>query len=115
MDSKLNSGFNPNYLSHPWFKTKWFKITLTAVAVVAVILVVLFNQQIGNLLRFFGSKAALETGNITLDGTNATASNYFLFNGTNGYTADTWDPATGNWVTNKNAVKVEDNKLMINP
>lgn len=96
-----------------WFKTKWFKFTLTALAIVAVILVVLFNQQIGNLLKFFGSRAANETGNASLQGSNSTAPDYFL---ANGFSASEFDPATGAWVSNDNAVKVDEatNRLMIN-
>ncbi|AKM84860.1 TPA: hypothetical protein DHW58_00040 [Patescibacteria group bacterium] len=40
-----------------FFQTRGFKIGLVIAAVVAVVLVVLFSEQIGNLLKFFGSKA----------------------------------------------------------
>ena len=96
----------------PWFRTKWFKVTLTALGVIAVILVVLFNRQISDLLNLFGSRAALETKNIVLDGTN-TQDGYFLGNG---YTADSWDPATGNWTSNNNAVQIDNqDRLVITP
>jgi len=116
MDSKLNSGLNPNYstLSHPWFKTKWFKIILTALGVVAVVLVVLFNQQIGDLLRFFGSKAALEIQTLTLGGTtDINNSDHFLFN--NEYKSEIWNETLGDFELDMNAVKVDSNgRLMIN-
>ncbi len=96
-----------------WFKAKWFKITLTALAIVAVVLVVLFSQQIGNLLKFFGSWAANETGSASLQGANNTATDYFL---ADGFSASIYNPLTGNWEPNDNAVKVDDatNRLMIN-
>lgn len=102
-----------NQIAVPWFRTRWFRFTLTAVGIVAVILIVLFNRQIGNLLKFFGSKAAFETNPITLDGANSTAPGYFL---ANGYTDEKWDPASGNWVAG-NAVMVDptDNSLRIKP
>lgn len=119
MDNKLNSGFDSNYLSRPWFKAKWFKITLTALGVVAVVLIVLFNQRIGDLLKFFGSKAALETADLTLDGTNATAPNYFL---ANGYSAEIWNAAAdggnGAWEVKNNSVivdTIDNDTLKINP
>lgn len=50
--------------------TKKLKIILTVSAVVAVVLIVLFNKQISGLLNIFGSRAALDQGSITLDGNN---------------------------------------------
>lgn len=112
-NQSASSWSQPNRISAtPWFRAKWFKGTLTALVIIAVILVVLFNRQIGDLLNLFGSRAALETKNFVLDGTNL-QDGYFLGNG---YTADSWDPATGNWTSNNNAVQIDSqNRLIIAP
>ena len=79
----------------------------------AVVLVVLFSQQIGDLLKFFGSKAALQTSNFVLEGVNATAPNYFL---ATGYHADIWDSVNGTWLSDNDIVTVDAlNRLIINP
>ena len=109
MDKDFVSTFNhPNLVTTTlWFKTKWFKIVLTALGIVAVVLVVLFSQQIGDLLKFFGSKAALQTSNFVLAGNN------FL---SNGYQAEIWDATNNTWVGNQNIVTVDPlNRLIINP
>lgn len=90
---------------HPWFKSRMFKGVLIAIGVIAVLSIVLFNQQIGNLLRFFGSKAALDTDTITLDGTS------FL----NNHTAELWNTTLNDWESNNNAVDVQNNRLIIKP
>lgn len=42
-----------------FFQTRGFKIGLTILAAIVVVLVVLFSEQIGNLLRLFGSRAGV--------------------------------------------------------
>lgn len=108
-----NSNLGVQESAVAWFKARWFKITLTAVAIVAVILVVLFSQQIGNLLKFFGSRAANEAGTAGLQGANNTAADYFL---ADGFSASRYNATTGTWDADNNAVKVDDatNRLMIN-
>ena len=49
------------------FKSKT-KIIITASAILAIILIVLFNKQIGNLLNTFRGKAESIIKNITLSG-----------------------------------------------
>lgn len=52
-----------------WFKSKAFRVGALILAIAAVVLVVLFSRQIGDLLELFGLKAARETQTITIDGT----------------------------------------------
>ncbi|MFH0905217.1 MAG: hypothetical protein V1826_00640 [bacterium] len=52
-----------------FFQTKKFKIGLTAAAGVAVVLLILFSQQIGQLLNLFGSKADISTRSLSFCGT----------------------------------------------
>ncbi|MFH0912472.1 MAG: hypothetical protein V1807_02335 [Patescibacteria group bacterium] len=108
MKNQLHSG-SYRYLSNlsGGAKTQPVKIILIAIGVVAVILIVLFNRQIGELLNLFGSRAALETGNIVLD------SNNFL---SSGYEASIYDPVNGTWTPNNTAVGVNpENRLVIIP
>lgn len=51
-----------------WFRTKIARTILLVLAVIAVVALVLFSNQIGKLLELFGLKAAIpqEVGNITL-------------------------------------------------
>lgn len=46
-----------NKIPQYWFKTRAFKIILIVAAVVAVVFVVMFSEQIGNLLDRDASKA----------------------------------------------------------
>lgn len=96
---------NPNII---W--QKFSRPILAVIAVIAVVLIVLFNQQISNLLELWGIKAAPVTGTAGLQGSDPTASDYFL----NDFSASVFDPSTGNWVDDNEAVKVENNRLMIN-
>ena len=106
MEYNLMSGIQKTVT--PWFKAKWFKITLTVLGVMAVVLVVLFSQQIGNLLKFFGSKAAVQTSTFVLDGNN------FL---NNGYSAERYNSVSNTWEPDNSAVIVEPgtNRLIVNP
>lgn len=118
-NQSASSWSQPNRISAtPWFRAKWFKVTLTALGVIAVILVVLFNRQISDLLNLFGTRAALETKNFVLDGTNL-QDGYFLGVGDNeiaGYDAAIWDPLSNTWTSNNNAVQIDNqNRLVITP
>jgi len=53
----------------PWFRGKLARIVLISVGTVAVILLVLFGKQIGQLLNLFGTKAGNEQI-IVLDSNN---------------------------------------------
>jgi len=89
---------------------KFSRPILAVIAVIAVVLIVLFNQQISNLLELWGIKAAPATGTAGLQGADNTASDYFL----NDYSASVFNPVTGTWEADDTAVKVENNRLMIN-
>lgn len=53
-----------------WFQTKTFKIVLTVVGAVVVIALVVFSEQIGQLLDLFGSKAGISQETVPLNSTN---------------------------------------------
>jgi len=48
-----------NQTSQYWFQTRAFKISLTIAAVIAVVLVVMFSKQIGELFERYVSKAGV--------------------------------------------------------
>lgn len=111
MDKDFASTFNHPNLVTPtlWFKTKWFKILLTALGVIGVVLIVLFNQQIGDLLSWLASRAAVEVKDITLTFDQAGFP-------TSGYSAERWDPGSNTWVNDIDSVTVDNtNKLILNP
>ena len=89
----------------PWFKSKTFKIIVLLLAILAIVSVVLFSEQIGDLLELFGLKAATESRYILIDGVgNADDPNHFPFL-ENGYTME---PA--------NSIILDaDNRLILNP
>ena len=87
--------------STPWYRTRAFRIGLSAVVGLAVIALVLFSRQLGELLNLGGSKAAIESQVITIDGVgDGTAEHFF-------HTGFSIDPA--------NSLKIEGNRLTINP
>lgn len=92
-----------NNTTTPWFKTKAFKIGAVVLAVIAVIAVVLFSQQIGELLELFGLRAAPESKSIILDGVNVGIGNGHAYFFEDGYNVD---PGS--------SFKVSDGKLMLN-
>jgi len=82
-----------------WWRSRAFRIGLAVFVALMVIAVVLFNQQIGNLLKSFGIKAATER-TITLNG-ETTGNTYFL---------------DGDYYTTPaSSFKVESGKLMLDP
>jgi hypothetical protein len=92
------------YFSQPtpkvyWWRSRAFRVGLAVFVALAVLAVVLFNQQIGDLLKSFGIKAATE---ITLDG-NAQSASYFL----NGSTST---PYSDSFMVNQTT-----HRLMLNP
>ena len=92
-----------NDIATPWYKTKAFRIGAVLLAIIAVIAVVLFSQQIGELLEFFGLKAAPEARSITLDGVDVGIGNGHAYFFEPGYNVD---PAS--------SFRVDDGKLMLN-
>lgn len=48
----------PNQPKTPWLKTKLARVSLITAGAIAVILIVLFSAQIGQLLNLFGTKAS---------------------------------------------------------
>lgn len=95
-----------NNTTTPWFKTKAFKIGVVILAIIAVIAVVLFSAQIGELLEFFGLRAAPEAKSIILDGIDAGIGNGHAYFFENGYITDPAPPAA--------PFKVVENRLMLN-
>lgn len=87
-------------LSKPkyFFQTKGFRIGLVIVGALVVTALVVFSEQIGQLLEFFGSRAGIQEDTVNLNGT--TGVNNFL---APGYT----DNPQGSF-------KVVDGKLMLN-
>jgi hypothetical protein len=87
---------SPTPIKPQWFKTKLFRAGLISVGAIAVVLVVLFSQQIGQLLNLFGTKASTEES-VTLNSTT-----FF----SNGYTTNPTDSFRIDTATNR---------LMLNP
>ena len=62
-----------NQTSQYWFQTRIFRIMLMVAAVVAVVLIVMFSEQIGDLLKQGPSKAGttieLNSSNLPLGST----------------------------------------------
>jgi hypothetical protein len=71
----LEELYNPVVTKVYWWRSRAFRIGLAIFVAIAVLVVVLFNQQIGNLLRSFGTKAA---NNITLTGSDPSSESYFF-------------------------------------
>lgn len=59
----------PAVTKTPWYKTKMAKIGLVGATTIAVILIVMFSSQIGQLLNLFGTKAGTSQS-VILDQTN---------------------------------------------
>lgn len=53
-----------------WFQTKTFRIALTVVGAIVVIALVVFSEQIGQLLDLFGSKAGINDDTVMLNNAN---------------------------------------------
>lgn len=63
----------------PWFKTKTFKVFVLVLAILSIATVVLFSEQIGNVLDFLGIRAATESREILIDGVGSGESNHSSF------------------------------------
>lgn len=60
-----------------WWRSRAFRTGLAIFVALSVIAIVLFNQQIGNLLKSFGIKAATER-TLILNGDSSNPETYFL-------------------------------------
>ena len=78
----------------PWLKTKIARVSFITLGAIAVVLIVLFSAQIGQLLNLFGTKASTNQS-VILD------QDTFL------------DP--GHVMTPADSFKVEAGRLMLNP
>jgi len=86
----------------PWYRTKTFKVGILVLTILAITSLVLFSNQIGDLLELFGLKAAQETKEIFIDATGGSEPGHSMFFEGN-YSIDPID-----------SFKVEDNRLMLN-
>ncbi|MFA5270280.1 MAG: hypothetical protein WC400_01560 [Patescibacteria group bacterium] len=106
----LEELYNPVVPKVYWWKSRAFRISLAIFVGLAVIAVVLFNQQIGDLLRSFGTKAGVDKV-LTLDGylDHADDSSHYFF--------DSSGVGDGYFSTPINdSFRVDDNhRLMLNP
>ena len=95
--------------SIPWYKSQTMKAYLLVFGIIGVILIVLFSRQIGDLLSWLASRAAIEIKDITLTFDQGG----FL---TSGYSAERWDFATNSWIADNTAVTVDaQNRLILGP
>ena len=56
----------------PWFKTKTFKLFVLVLAILSITTIVLFSEQIGNVLELLGIKATDDTRELLIDGVGGT-------------------------------------------
>jgi hypothetical protein len=91
-----------------WFKSMPGKITLLIVGFVAVLAIVIFNQQIVNLLSLIGSKADTDH-TIVVNGTGIAPAHLF-FEGTQDFSAGGYDGRPDK----AKCFKIENGKLMLN-
>ncbi|MFA5967511.1 MAG: hypothetical protein WC805_03335 [Patescibacteria group bacterium] len=85
------------------------KAYLLVIGIIGVILIVLFSNQIGNLLNWLASQAALESNTIDLTFDQGNFAN-------SGYTAQRYDPGSDTWIADDNSVTVDNtNRLILNP
>jgi len=93
----------------PWYKSQTMKAYLLVLGIIGVILIVLFSKQIGDLLSWLASRAAVEVKEITLTFDQASFP-------TSGYTAQKYDPGSDTWIDDNNSVTVDNtNRLILNP
>lgn len=81
-----------------WSRNKIIRTGLIVLAVIAVVVLVLFSEQIGQLLEFFGIRAAIpqQTGSITLiESSEGAVPSYTPFNTGNYIQVDTTFDAQG--------------------
>ncbi len=90
----------------PWYKSQTMKAYLLVLGIIGVILIVLFSRQIGDLLSWLASQAALEskTIDLTFDQNNFANTDY---------TAQRYDPGSDTWIDDKNSVTVDNNNRLI--
>ncbi len=86
----------------PWYRTKAFKLGMLILAILAITALVLFSDQIGDLLELFGLRAAQESKEILIDVTGGSEPGHFMFFEGN-YSVDPTD-----------SFKIEGNRLMLN-
>ena len=86
----------------PWYRTKAFKIGMLVLAILAITSLVLFSDQIGDLLELFGLRAAQETKEILIDATGGSEPGHSMFF------------EDGHFVDPTDSFKVEGNRLMLN-
>jgi len=87
-----------NKTNTPWFKSRVFRIVVIFIAATAVIAVVLFGKQIGDLLELWGLKAAPTTQTITLP-----------------VAGQTWFTSGNYTVTPPKSLTIVNNELRLNP
>ena len=85
-----------------WYRTKAFKLGMLVLAILTITALVLFSDQIGDLLELFGLKAAPESKEILIDAVGGAEPGHFMFF-EGDYSVDTTD-----------SFKVEGNRLMLN-
>ena len=111
------SNFNPsnnapvpmNNGQLPWYKSQTMKAYLVVIGIIGVILIVLFSEQIGNLLNWLASQAAIESHTIDLTFDQNTFAN-------SGYTAERLETISGNWVPDNSAFTIDNtNRLILHP
>lgn len=88
----------------PWFKTKTFKVFVLVLAILSIATVVLFSEQIGNVLELLGIKAATESREILIDGVGGSELGHSSFL----ELGHTLEPADSFVIDN-------DNRLVLNP
>lgn len=111
MENNITPGATtPNPLKPiPWLKSGAAKGSLVIVGIIGVILIVLFSRQIGDLLSWLASRAAVEVKDITLTFDQGGFSN-------SGYTAERWDAVSNSWVNDIDSFTVDNtNRLILNP
>jgi len=97
----LEELYNPTVVPKVyWWRSRAFRISLAIFVALAVLAVVLFNQQLGSLLRLFGSKAS-GISTITLTATTDTTTGFLNY----GYSA----------TPSNSSFQIKDGQLMLNP
>lgn len=93
----LEQFYNPTAPKVYWWRSRAFRIGLAIFAALAVLAIVLFNQQISDLLKSFGTKAAINQ-TLTISGDPSGTDHQFL---------------DGAYTTPAGSFTVRDGKLML--